>query len=196
MINHFLAFLGQKNHYKIYASIFRVFASLLILKEIVQLWLFIPIIYQQNSFFVDHNTRIFGLNNEVSEFLKAHVYLVLGCYIIFLIFYMFGFGKRITALFLFLIFNILQRLCPLILNGGDNLLSFILLYLIFIDSYSYLSLKPFNYKTENSRFLNNFFSNIFGFCICIHISLIYLISALHKIHADVWFHGVAVYYTL
>ena len=43
--------------------------------------------------------------------------------------------------------------------------------------------------------LKIFFSNLAGFSICLHLCFIYFISAIHKIHADVWFNGVATYYT-
>jgi len=84
----------------------------------------------------------------------------------------------------------------MILNGGDNLLKFIMLYMIFIDSYKYFSINKIEYKNSTTRYLSNVLSNMGGLSVCIHICFAYFISGWHKIHADVWFNGVATYYTL
>ena len=93
---------------------------------------------------------------------------------------------------MFVFYEFLQSLCPIILNGGDNLLKFIMLYMIFINSYKYFSIN----KSNNSTPLNNLITNLAGYSICIHLCLAYFFSAIHKIHADVWFNGIATYYTL
>jgi hypothetical protein len=141
------------------------------------------------------------MHRSVSEFFIAfdaslvrdHIYTFFGVYILFLVLLLFGVGKNFTALVVFLMYDITQKLCPQILNGGDNFLRFILLYLVFGDSFRYFSISRY----ESTRFykLRCLASNLAGISICMHLCLIYFISAIHKIHADVWFNGIATYYT-
>ncbi|WP_162074128.1 hypothetical protein [Chryseobacterium fistulae] len=88
--------------------------------------------------------------------------------------------------------DVLQKLCPHILNGGDNLLKFILLYMVFANSFTYFCIHKSKEKKDS---ISNVLSNLSVLSICIHLCLIYFISALHKTNATVWFHGVATYYT-
>ena len=66
--------------------------------------------------------------------------------------------------------------------------------MVFANSFTYFAIR----KVTSLKFpvLSNFFSNLSGLSICIHLCLIYFISAIHKIHSDFWFGGVATYYTL
>jgi hypothetical protein len=194
-LNKWLLRLGSQNNYSVYSSVFRVFVAILLFKELVSLWIYAPIIFQDESFLVPSNSMFFGLIKGAS-FFRENIYFFMGVYGGTIILYAFGIGKRITAILVFFCFDLLQRLCPVILNGGDNLLKFLLLYLIFIDSYNYLSIRKLTCRTKYSIYYNNFLSNLFGLCICIHLAFVYFISGLNKIHADVWFHGVATYYTL
>lgn len=187
--------LGDNFDHKFYTSVFRVFAALLLIKETIQLWLYVPVLFQQDSFVVTDQRPLFGLSTELVALVREHIFVVLGLYLGLLILFLFGIGKRATAFSVFIIYYFLEKLCPLILNGGDNLLGFLLLYLSFIDCYNYFSLTQLNYKRPESRFISNFISGVFTFCICFHLVAVYLTTALHKIHSDVWFHGIAVYYT-
>lgn len=190
-----LNLLGSKSTFKVYSSIFRVFVCIIILKQMLTIWQFVPLLYEKESFLVPSNSMFFGLFSPTLLFIREHIYTFLGIYIGIVILYLFGIGKYIIAFLTFICFDMLQRICPEILNGGDNLLKFLLLYLTFIDSYNYLSIAPINIKSFSKKHFVNFLSNVFGFCICIHLSLIYFLAAIHKIHSDVWFHGVATYYT-
>lgn len=49
---------------------------------------------------------------------------------------------------------------------------------------------------KNKSELSNLLSNLGGYSVCLHFCLIYFISAINKIHADVWFNGIATYYIL
>jgi len=141
-------------------------------------------------------------NTKVTEFfitfnlelIRSNISLFIGIYIFLLLLFLFGFGKNLTGLALFLFYDILQKLCPQVLNGGDNYIRFILLYYVFSDSFEYFSINK-GYRQRFSR-IKNFLSNLAGLSICIHLCLIYFISAINKIHSDVWFNGVATYYTM
>jgi hypothetical protein len=66
---------------------------------------------------------------------------IVAIIVVLAIFFMFGIGKHFVALLLFLGVEIIQRLGPFVLNGGDNYLKFILLYLTLANSYDFFVLK-------------------------------------------------------
>lgn len=193
-INSIVQSFTIENRYSFYLSFFRVFVSLLLLKKLFLQWSLIPLLYSGEGYLSPTNSTIseFFISFD-SNFIRTNIYIFLGLYLLLLILFLFGFGKNITAIFLFFFYDILQKLCPQILNGGDNYMRFIMLYLCFANSFSFFSLV----KTKAQRFMqaSNFISNLASLSICLHLCLIYFISAIHKIHADVWFNGVATYYT-
>ena len=69
---------------------------------------------------------------------------------------------------------------------------FVLLYLVFADSFNFFSFGKYKRFLE----IRNYFSNLSVLSLKIHLCIIYFISAIHKIHSDVWFNGVATYYTM
>jgi hypothetical protein len=191
----YLQSLLAENKYSFYLSFFRVFICLLMLKKLIMQWGLIPLIYSGTGYLVPtHNTINEFFISFNSSIIRDNIYVFLGILILFLLLYLFGIGKNITAFIVFILCDILQKLCPQILNGGDNFLRFLLLYMVFANSFTYFTLgKAKVVKTET---ITNFFSNLAGLSICIHLCLIYFISAIHKIHSDLWFSGVATYYTL
>lgn len=151
--------------------------------------------YKGEDFLIPTNSKInFFEIYFNSSIIRDNIYLYLSVFILFLLFFLFGIGRNITALIVFIMYDLLQKLCPQILNGGDNFLRFILMYLVFANSFSYFIIEKKISKKNIA--LNNFLSNLAGLSICIHFCFIYFISAIHKIHSDVWFNGVATYYTL
>jgi len=186
----------NNNNYSIYLSFFRIFVCLYILKDICLSWGFIDLLYTGNSFLPATPSILLETLSISTDFLRENINYFLLFYITVTILFFFGIGKNFTALVVFLCFEINQRLCHITLNGGDNLLKFILLYLVFADCYRYFSVKPLQVKNESIKKLVNFSTNLAVLSICMHLCWVYFISALHKIHADVWFNGVATYYTM
>lgn len=193
--NTYFQTLLTENKYSFYLSFFRVFICLLLLKKLIMQWGLIPLIYSGKGYLVPTNAIIneFFVSFNAS-IIRDNIYVFLGILILFLLLYLFGIGKNITAFIVFILCDILQKLCPQILNGGDNFLRFLLLYMVFANSFSYLVYT--DSKTSRLPDVPNFFSNLAGLSICIHLCLIYFTSAIHKIHSDLWFGGVATYYTL
>jgi hypothetical protein len=187
--------LSQNNKYEYILSFTRVFASILILYKILLQWNYANLIFGGSSFLVPTNSQInIFFFNFSSYVIRDHIYNYLCIFIFLLILYIFGIGKNFTAFCIFLMYDIYQKLCPQILNGGDNILRFVLLYLTIADSFNF-----FTFDTYKSNFIlktRNILSNLAGLSISIHLCLVYFISAIHKIHADVWFNGIATYYTL
>lgn len=193
-LDTFVTSLTLENNYSFYLSFFRVFSCLLLLKQVVFSWGFLPLLYTDAGYLTPMHRSISEFFISFDSYLvREHIYIFFGVYIMFLILMLFGVGKNVTAIIVFLLYDIVQKLCPQILNGGDNFLRFILLYLAFADSFKYFSISGY----EGARFykLRCLASNLAGISICMHLCLIYFISAIHKIHADVWFNGVATYYT-
>jgi hypothetical protein len=193
-IDAFVSSLTVENNYSFYLSFFRIFSCLLLLKQVIFSWGFLPLLYTDAGYLAPMHKSIseFFISFDAS-LVRDHIYTFFGVYILFLILMLFGVGKNFTAVIVFLLYDIIQKLCPQILNGGDNFLRFILLYLAFADSFHYFSIS--GYKSTRFYKLRCFTSNLAGISICMHLCLIYFISAIHKIHADVWFNGVATYYT-
>jgi hypothetical protein len=188
--------LSTENRFSFYSSFFRIFICIHLLKDVISSWGFKDLLYMSKSFYSHEESLILSFLGIETWWLRDHFQFFYLFYIIVIIMYFFGIGRRITAIILYILYEVIQSLCPTIQNGGDNLLKFIILYMIFIDSYDYFSVKKDFIRNEEVTKFKNFLSNIFGFSICIHLCLAYFVSAIHKIHADVWFNGVATYYTL
>ncbi|MEM0542916.1 hypothetical protein WFZ85_09815 [Flavobacterium sp. j3] len=185
-----------ENKFSFYSAFFRIFICFHLLKKVFLSWEYKDLLYMSKSFFVHEESGLLDFFNINSNVLRENFQFFYFFYVILILFYFFGIGKNLTALILFIFYEILQNLCPSILNGGDNLLKFIMIYMIFIDSYNYFSISPKLFKNPEYLKFNVFLSNLGGFSICLHLCLAYFISAIHKIHADLWFNGIATYYTM
>lgn len=188
--------LEQKNNYAFYLAFFRIFLCVLLLRNIIVSWKYVNVLYRGTSFFEPDTSALLNMLSVNEAWLRNGINYFLLAYIVFIILYFFGIGKHATALMVFFLFEINQRLCYVTLNGGDNLLKFIVLYMVFADSYQYFSIKPLQFKRNSWRELSNLTTNLAGLSVCLHLCLVYFISAFHKVHADVWFNGIATYYTL
>ncbi|CAM1343865.1 hypothetical protein [Tenacibaculum amylolyticum] len=186
----------QENRFSFYAPFFRVFICIYLLKDIIIMWQFNDIIYKGNSFAYPNLSPFLETFNINTHLVRENFNVFYSIYILLILLFLLGIGKRITVFFLFICIEITQNLAWITLNGGDNILKFAILYFIFIDSYSKYSITPLKYKSEYSRQIGNLLSNLGGYSLCFHFCLVYLVSALHKINADVWFNGVATYYIL
>lgn len=186
-----------ENKFSFYSCFFRLFICFHLLKDVILSWKFKQLLYMSQSFYVQDEPQFYSFLNLQSSIIKENFQVFYFIYILLILFYFFGVGKNLTAFLVYIFYELLQNLCPTIQNGGDNLLKFIMLYMVFINSFEYFTLEQKQYfkNIEFDKF-QNFLSNVFGFSICLHLCLIYFISAIHKIHSDVWFNGVATYYTL
>jgi len=195
-INSWIGSLSESNHFEFYSSVFRIFICVYILASLYNYWDYFPIIFSGKSFYSAEPTyllEIFGINSSV---IRDHINLYIFVYVILVGLFALGIGRHYTAFLLFVFFEISQRLCYVVLNGGDNLLKFCLMYMIFIDSYKYFTIVKTNSRDRLDNNKGYFISNLAGYLICIHLCIVYFFSAFHKIHADVWYNGIATYYTL
>jgi hypothetical protein len=193
-ISEILSHLAIKNHFSVYSAIFRIFICFHLLKDLYFYWEYIPILYSDSSFYTSQPTfflELFGIRTEV---VRDNFNFFIFVYLAVIFLFSLGVGRNLTAFLLFICVEIIQRLCYVVLNGGDNLLKFCIMYMVFIDSFNYFILQK---KVQTNReTYKNFISNLGCYAICIHLCIVYFFSAIHKIHADVWFNGIATYYTL
>lgn len=188
--------LFKENKATIFLAIFRVFIGVHILKKIVFQWGSLSLLYGPERYIVTGEDTLFHLIGISSTWWSEHYAYFICSFMIFAVLFIFGIGKHFTAAILFLHLLLFQRLNGLILNGGDNLLILVFFYLVFCDSYQYLSLKKLTFKNKVWADLSKMITNLGILSVKVHLCLVYLVSGMHKMHADYWFKGIAVYYTL
>ncbi len=185
--------LFHSNHY-IYLSIFRILISVHVFKKYLQVFFNKDLITDATFLQGAPLDPVFQIMGIQQATIFQNINIIISLILILSILFAFGIFRYITPLLLFISVEIVQRAYPFILNGGDNLLKFILLYMIFTDCYRYFTVN--NSKELKKDSISYFMNQISVLSIKIHLSLIYLVSALFKFNAKVWFSGVATYYTL
>jgi hypothetical protein len=83
--------------------------------------------------------------------------------------FIFGIGRNITALLVYVLYEFNQGLSHFTQNGGDNLMKFTLLYMVFANSFQHFSVDS---KKENGV-ISNTLSNLAGYSVQIHVCLAY-----------------------
>ncbi len=192
LLKNTIAYLTKKNHFSTYLSLFRVFLSLHLIKKVYLLWGSQSILLSEGVFFEHKEIFIdyFGID---SSLILNNASIFLSIIVITAILLLFGIGRNLTLILVYFELKILQELTYPILNGGDNLMIFVVLYLIFSNCFEKYTL---NKNSRDHSPMSNLISNVAVYSICIHLGYVYFISAVHKIHADVWFNGTAIYYIL
>jgi hypothetical protein len=177
--------LETKNHFTVYFSYFKIFVGIIIFKDIFYSWHYSKILYEGISFVSVGSSSLesfYGLES----YIRQHIPLYFALYAAVTTLFVFRIGGHFTAILVFLFYDISQRLSPMIQNGGDNILKFVLMYMIFT-----------NVPNDNSKSrISNVINNLAGYSIQMHLCLAYFLSAIHKIHSDAWFNGIATYYIL
>ncbi|MCW3109939.1 MAG: hypothetical protein JWQ09_4445 [Segetibacter sp.] len=101
------------------------------------------------------------------------------------------YSRIISILIYFFTIN-LDNKAFVILDGGNNLMQLILLYLIFMDP----TIPKNKYKSQFINHLNNSLSNASFYMVRLQIVIVYLVSGLGKVAGTLWQNGTALYYTL
>lgn len=188
--------LSNQNRFEQYSPIFRLFICFHILKDLFVTNSLKDLLYKGELFLCTNNSFILESIGISTTFVRDNYNFFVLFFVLFTILYLFGIGKHYVGFVIYIFYDIFQNLNPVTLNGGDNILKFAILYMAFINSYKYFSINKLEFKNTEINKLSNFISNLSGYSICIHLGLAYFLSAIHKIHTDVWFSGVATYYTL
>ncbi|MCB9202726.1 MAG: hypothetical protein H6604_06755 [Flavobacteriales bacterium] len=173
--------LSSDFNYKIYSSIFRV---------LLYSALFIELIFNRSYLFfylqeLDCNSTSIG----IIELIKSNYSVYYAVYLFFLVLGILGIGKHITAVVIWVLFYLQNVIFPYGI-WVENILTVTLLFMCFIDSYSFLSLS----KSKGSTQLSNLVSNLAVYSILIHLCFIYANNAIHKLGGEFWLSGQAVYF--
>ncbi|WP_182476751.1 HTTM domain-containing protein, partial [Staphylococcus gallinarum] len=114
--------------------------------------------------------------------------------IIFSILFIIGYKGRVISIinYIFTISFINQGY--LLSDGGDNLVSLLLFYLIFADTTRYFSIDNKLKKNKKSNDLTNILHNFAIYACIIQICIVYVISALYQLQGNKWTNGTALYY--
>src|SRR5207302_490601 len=155
--NAALESLFEPSQRTIYLSIFRVFVAFHICKKLVVEWPYLGLLYSKGSF-VHWGYGIYGAISE--DIVKNHYMLICSGYLCLAIMMAFGIGRRITVGFAFLCQELLNETEGYVLDGGDNLLKFGLLYLTFANSFNFLCVSKPVFKQAWRERLDNLITNL------------------------------------
>ena len=190
--NKFLNSYSKTNLFTNYLSIFRIYISFHIIKSAYLTWNLISLFDRESAYITYSFPKIiypiieFLVNFKIFD-KPLYIYLL----IIFSINLFFGFLKNFNFVFLFILFKIHMVFNLEISNGGFNYMSVILFFMCFTNSWRNFAVVEY----KETR-ITNLLSNYSVYSIMIQLCMIYLVSGLNKIHADVWFNGSATYYIL
>lgn len=178
-----------------YLAVFRVILAAIILLKIIFLWPNTQFLFAADGLYEypDKLSKVFIFIPQ--SIIWDNLFLFYGLYASLAVCMLLGVGRCWTVALVWFFTEIHQCLNWVLLDGGDNLVKFDLLYLIFADSFSYLSLKKTNHRKQGYS-LFHFSTNIAVVAIISHLCLVYFVSGVSKAHAEVWYNGTAMYYIL
>lgn len=176
-INDWVLSIGFKNNYSFFAACFRIFICLFLFKNILITWQHRIILFKSQSLLPPSSSNILDFISINDSLIRNHFEVFAIAFIICILLHLRGIGKYFIAALVFFFYEIMQRLCPIILNGGDNILKFLILYMVFLNSYDYFSISRYRPLNTKIKYFSVFFSNVSGFSICIHICFVYFVSA-------------------
>ena len=149
--------LEENNNHAYFLALFRVLLCLLIFEKIIVKWDDIYWLYGTDTFIHHNSSLVLDLLGISTNWVRENIQIFFILYAAVTILYFFGIGKYIVAFLMFLFTAVFQQLNGILLNGGDNLMTFVLLYLCFADSYAYFSIKKLTFQKNISE-ISNFIS--------------------------------------
>ncbi len=185
---------SPSSHY-LYLSIFRVYLAVHVLQKLFFFAGHTDMLFGADSFARQYGGKLFPVIGLDLDFVRSHYWYFLVPFYIVTFFVLFGIGRNFSIFLMYFFLEIFQRLNNFILNGGDNLLKFLILYMIFADSFRYLTIYKSKAPIRDSG-TANLLTNLSVLSVKIHLCLIYFISGIFKLNSKLWFSGVATYYTM
>lgn len=195
----------NKPHFnrKIGATILRFLMGFLIFKDFVICFINSKYLFDRNGI-VSYESYIdivhfFNLNWLCIDFTKQYnvfIFCSLGIFFGFL--FMLGILQRLSAFILFFMIFIFKIRNLYTLDGADNVISVLLPFFLFIETYS-LSEKYEGLKKKFYRKVSNIpgvVSVYFTYAVILQICIIYFFAGLHKLQGETWREGTALYYIL
>lgn len=190
--NNLLNHLQSKNHKSVYLSLMRVLFGVFLLKETLQVLPYSDIVYRTNSSFkfnVHSGFKVMGID---IIFLQNNYYLIISLFIASIVAFTVGFGKRYTAVLVFLFILLLQKMNNSFVNGGDKMTRLFAFFFIFADSYNFLSYKKT--KASEQPSLSNVISNLAAYSFMLQLCFAYFVTFINKISNPYWANGTAMHY--
>lgn len=169
----------------IYPSIFRILIGLVLLLDLIFTFCSGKILFdpQLVNYAESGNFISFVRDNYIAFFISYGLVLIL---------FILGVGKNIMSLLVYIFHFIMLLISPYILNWGDTILKFILLYFIFVDSFRFFSVQKSKIKANN---IWSFISQLAVWSIVLHLFLIYLSNGFYKSLDTDWQNGYAPFYS-
>lgn len=201
MLSRFRNYLAQER-FLIGASLLRIASGFIIL--------YIYLIHYDQRHFLWTNS---GVNIYTDNF-KENIYslynlsdslhyfdIIYHLGIIVTIFYLIGYKGRLFSILNYVFFYSIYVRMYHIGDGGDNLLTICLFFLLFANCTAYFSIDSYKYhslqKKRKHTFLSQLSSIIHNFSVvfCIvQLCIVYFISASYQIMGEIWQNGTAIYY--
>jgi len=186
--------LQQKNEKAYYLAVLRVLVSVWFIKELFFRWPAFEFLYSNKSFLqLDPSPvlQAFGLN---VIFIRDHYMALIWICMVLLVLNLFGIGRNLVSLLLFLSMTILYHVNNKFANSGDEMSMLLLLYLSFANTFSHFVLfkrKPFSPEKEK---VYNLVSNLAAWSIIVNLCISYFMAGAYKILQPYWQDGTAIYY--
>lgn len=183
-------------------SLFRVVTAFLILRNLISYLPYAEDFFGGNGLYPASRYTQALIHDHVM-FLKypfflpamSAIYLKAGIVLAALL--LLGVFGRLSCLLLFFFLVNLQLRNPFIFDGSDNVIQVTLPFLTFCDAFHY-RLRFFRFRIKNDL-VTTVVSQVQKYALIgflIQICIIYLFTALNKLHSDLWFDGTAIYYAL
>lgn len=190
-LDSIILFLNKEDYYAKVSALFRVSICLVLILDFLFHIESIRDFYSLDTWFISVNQTPF------LEYIREHIYIFFSIYFLLLILYLLGIGRNVTAFIFFIAVILKQNITPEVINWIDSVLRITLFLMIFVNSYSYLSL--FKHKTpifNIDESTSNLVSNLGVYLIIGHIILIYADNGIAKLFERDWLNGQAFYFSV
>ena len=107
-----------------------------------------------------------------------------------------GFKTKIMTILNFIFLYSIYHQNGSILDGGNNIMLIISIYLIFVKTNEYLSIDKHLRKNKKDNIYSNILHNMGILSIIVQLCVVYLNSSLYKVMGEQWQNGTAIYYIL
>lgn len=136
------------------------------------------------------NNKIFSNVNIEFTSIEFNIFYTLALIIIIL--FTLGIESILFNVLVFIVIALFYNLNGYITDGGNNLISICLFYMIFTKNAQYFSI--YKGKRENFGDYQIALNNLFYFLILFQVCVLYFFSGFAKARGQMWYSGVAPYY--
>lgn len=186
----------QANEKAFYLSFLRVAVSVWFLKELLFRWPAFEMLYSNHSFLNIAPANAVYLFHIDPVLLKQHHMLVIYTCMVLLVLNIFGIGRNIVSILLFLALTLLFSINDKFNNSGDNMAMLLVFYLCFANSFSHFTLFKRKILPPPKEKLYNLLSNLAAYSMIINLCLAYFLAGLFKLVDPYWQNGTALHYFL